>query len=114
MQHLTVDHKTTYRYAKAVKFGEHRLMFRPRDSHDLRLLDARLTINPTAEVRWTSDVSGQIGIGAQITTGVTDGPHLITCEATDPATGQTKQVGWILWPIWDAPSNGIIRIRSAR
>ena len=33
-------------------------MFRPRDSHDLRLLDARLTINPTAEVRWLHDVFG--------------------------------------------------------
>ena len=58
MQHLTVDHKTTYRYSKAVEFGEHRLMFRPRDSHDLRLLDARLTISPTAEVRWGYDVFG--------------------------------------------------------
>ena len=58
MQHLTVDHKTTYRYSKAVEFGEHRLMFRPRDSHDLRLLDARLTISPTAEVRWLYDVFG--------------------------------------------------------
>ena len=58
MQHLTVDHKTTYRYSKAVEFGEHRLMFRPRDSHDLRLLDARLTISPTAEVRWLHDVFG--------------------------------------------------------
>lgn len=58
MQHLTVDHKTTYRYSKAVEFGEHRLMFRPRDSHDLRLLDARLTISPIAEVRWLHDVFG--------------------------------------------------------
>ena len=33
-------------------------MFRPRDSHDLRLLDARLTISPTAEVRWLHDVFG--------------------------------------------------------
>ena len=58
MQHLTVDHKTTYRYAKAVNFGEHRMMFRPRDSHDLRLLDAHLTITPAAEVRWLHDVFG--------------------------------------------------------
>ena len=31
-------------------------MFRPRDSHDLRVLDARLTISPTGEVRWIHDV----------------------------------------------------------
>lgn len=33
-------------------------MFRPRDSHDLRLLDARLTITPAASVRWMHDVFG--------------------------------------------------------
>lgn len=58
MQRLTVDHKTIYRYRRPVTFGEHRLMFRPRDSHDLRLLDARLTISPSANVRWLHDVFG--------------------------------------------------------
>ena len=33
MQRLTVQHVTTYRYAQPVRFGAHRLMFRPRDSH---------------------------------------------------------------------------------
>lgn len=58
MQRLTVDHKTTYRYRNPVRFGEHRLMFRPRDSHDLRLLEATLTIQPRAQVRWLHDVFG--------------------------------------------------------
>jgi transglutaminase-like putative cysteine protease len=58
VQRLTVDHKTTYRYRRPVAFGEHRLMFRPRDSHDLRLLDARLSIRPAAEIRWLHDVFG--------------------------------------------------------
>lgn len=58
MQRLTVDHKTTYRYHREVAFGEHRLMFRPRDSHDLRLLDAKLTISPQADIRWYHDVFG--------------------------------------------------------
>lgn len=55
---LTVLHRTTYRYARAVRFGEHRLMFRPRDSHDLRLLDTSLLISPAASVRWLHDVFG--------------------------------------------------------
>jgi transglutaminase-like putative cysteine protease len=39
--------------------GEHRLMTRPRDSHDLRLLDTALTIEPAAShVRWMHDVFG--------------------------------------------------------
>ena len=56
MQRLTVDHKTTYRYSRPVSFGEHRLMIRPRDSHDLRLLAATLTLQPNAEVHWMHDV----------------------------------------------------------
>jgi transglutaminase-like putative cysteine protease len=55
---LTVLHRTTYRYRRAVRFGEHRLMFRPRDSHDLRLLDTSLLITPAASVRWLHDVFG--------------------------------------------------------
>src|SRR5215469_18942185 len=55
---LTVTHRTIYRYASPVAFGEHRLMFRPRDSHDLRLLDTALTIQPAAQIRWLHDVFG--------------------------------------------------------
>lgn len=58
VQRLTVKHTTDYSYRRAVKFGEHRLMFRPRDSHDLRLIDATLTISPHAELRWLHDVFG--------------------------------------------------------
>lgn len=58
MRELTVHHKTTYRYRRPVKFGPHRLMFRPRDSHDLRLLDATISITPQAELRWLHDVFG--------------------------------------------------------
>ena len=58
MQRLTVEHETTYTYARPVPLGEHRLMFRPRDSHDLRLIEAKLTIEPTARVRWLHDVFG--------------------------------------------------------
>lgn len=58
MQRLSVRHVTTYRYANPVRFGEHRLMVRPRDSHDLRLLDATLTIEPQSKLRWVYDVFG--------------------------------------------------------
>ena len=53
---LKVLHRTQYRYANAVTFGDHRMMMRPRDSHDLRLIDTGLTISPPAQVRWMFDV----------------------------------------------------------
>ena len=58
MQRLTVKHLTTYRYDRPVRFGPHRLMFRPRDSHDLRLVTSALSISPAAKVRWLHDVFG--------------------------------------------------------
>src|SRR4029077_14115537 len=54
---LTVRHVTVYRYSEPVRLGEHRMMFRPRESHDLRLLDARLDIQPRpTRLRWLHDV----------------------------------------------------------
>ncbi len=58
MKILTVRHSTTYRYARPVEFGRHRLMLRPRDSHDLRLAGAELTLSPPGAVRWLHDVFG--------------------------------------------------------
>jgi transglutaminase-like putative cysteine protease len=56
---LTVHHRTTYRYRRLVAFGEHRMMLRPRDSHDQRHLEARLDITPApVQLRWVHDVFG--------------------------------------------------------
>jgi transglutaminase-like putative cysteine protease len=56
---LTIHHKTLYRYTHPVAFGEHRIMLRPRDSHDLRVLSSRLEIVPEpASLRWIHDVFG--------------------------------------------------------
>ncbi len=56
MKLLTVRHATTYRYSAPVTFGQHRLMLRPRDSHDLRLVGAELTLSPPGKTRWLHDV----------------------------------------------------------
>ena len=58
MPMLTVTHKTTYRYATPVTFGEHRMMMRPRDSHDLRLVKTSLLLRPAGKIRWIHDVFG--------------------------------------------------------
>jgi len=57
MRLLTVRHVTIYRYSKPVGLGEHRMMFRPRESHDLRLVKTRLNILPhPSDLRWLHDV----------------------------------------------------------
>jgi transglutaminase-like putative cysteine protease len=56
---LTIHHKTEYRYLRPVAFGEHRIMLRPRDGHDLRVMSSRLDITPEPmTLRWIHDVFG--------------------------------------------------------
>src|ERR1700724_4480214 len=56
---LTIHHKTEYRYTHPVAFGEHRIMLRPRDGHDLRVLSNRLEIEPEPmSLRWIHAVFG--------------------------------------------------------
>ncbi len=50
-----ITHTTLYRYREPVRFGEHRVMFRPRDSHDLRVLATDLVCSPEAQVRMIQD-----------------------------------------------------------
>ncbi len=59
MAALNIRHVTTYRYRQPVAFGEHRMMFRPRDSHDQRVIMATLTINPEpSSLRFVQDAFG--------------------------------------------------------
>jgi transglutaminase-like putative cysteine protease len=57
MRLITVRHRTTYRYFEPVTLGDHRMMFRPRESHDLRIIATELHIVPRPlALRWLHDV----------------------------------------------------------
>lgn len=72
MRLLTVRHITQYRYSEPVVLGEHRMMFRPRESHDLRLLTSRLEITPQpAHLRFLHDVFDN-SVGVATFAGSTD------------------------------------------
>jgi Bacterial transglutaminase-like N-terminal region len=55
---LRIHHRTTYRYRQPVSLGPHRLMLRPRESRDLRLLSSNVAVTPAATVTWAHDVFG--------------------------------------------------------
>jgi transglutaminase-like putative cysteine protease len=61
---LSIHHVTRYVYRNPVALGEHRMMFRPRESYDQRLLACDLTITPTpGRLRYVQDVFGNcVGI----------------------------------------------------
>ena len=58
MRTLRILHRTRYTYDRPVAFGEHTLMIRPRDGHDMRILDSSLTVSPRADVHWAFDTFG--------------------------------------------------------
>jgi transglutaminase-like putative cysteine protease len=52
-----ITHITHYRYHQPVRLGEHRVMFRPRGSHDLRVLATDLKVTPEpVDIRLIQDV----------------------------------------------------------
>ncbi len=56
---LRVHHLTRYDYRRPVGFGQHRLMFRPRDSYDQRLISSSLSVSPEpSDIFWIHDVFG--------------------------------------------------------
>jgi len=55
---ISIHHRTTYHYRTPLKFGPHRLLLRPRESHNLRLFSHDLHISPAAKVTWAHDVPG--------------------------------------------------------
>lgn len=55
---LRIRHKTTYRYRQPVALGSHRLLLRPREGRELRLISSEVTVTPAATIGWAYDVSG--------------------------------------------------------
>ncbi len=89
---LTITHKTDYRYSEAISLGPHRMMLRPRETPELRLLSFDLSVQPEATVNWAHDVSGNTIATANFS-GLTDALSVesrMMVDLTAPA-----------WPIFD-------------
>lgn len=56
MKRYRIIHRTYYNYSNTVTLGEHELLLRPREGHDLRIESFVLNITPTAKVYWHRDV----------------------------------------------------------
>jgi transglutaminase-like putative cysteine protease len=56
MSRLRIEHRTLYRYRRAVAFGRHRLVLRPREGHDLQVECMNLSIKPAHRLQWARDV----------------------------------------------------------
>ena len=58
MSRLRIVHETIFHFSKEVRIGQHRLVLRPREGHDLRVEEMLLQITPDFDVEWSRDVFG--------------------------------------------------------
>ncbi len=58
MARLRIKHRTEYHYSRPVQLGQHRLVLRPREGHDLRVESMQLDIEPAHRLDWSRDVFG--------------------------------------------------------
>ena len=58
MPRYTITHRTEYQYNQPVTLGPHRLMLRPRESRELKLLSHDITTTPPSTISWAQDVFG--------------------------------------------------------
>jgi transglutaminase-like putative cysteine protease len=55
---IRIRHRTTYNYNEPVSFGQHKIMMRPREGHDVHIESSILEIQPGHTIRWMRDVNG--------------------------------------------------------
>ena len=95
---LTIRHKTTYRFHRPVTLWPHRLMLRPRESRDLRLISSRVSITPAATVTWAQDVFGNAVATANFNV-MAD--HLVIDSAAE------LELNAVAWPVFDIAASAI-------
>jgi transglutaminase-like putative cysteine protease len=93
---LHIEHTTTYRYERPVRFGRHRLVLRPREGHDCRIERMRLHLEPAHELTWVRDLFGNsIALvdwrdPANVLTIVSD----VIVERLMPTPGPEREAPW--------------------
>lgn len=95
---LRIQHKTTYRYRQPVSLGPHRLMLRPRESRDLRLMSSDVAVTPTAAMTWAQDVYGNAIATA---TFQTMADHLVVNSVAE------LQLNGTPWPVFDIAASAL-------
>lgn len=95
---VTIKHRTTYRYRQPVDLGPHRLMLRPRESRDIRLISSEVTVTPPATVSWAHDIFGN----AIATATFQNATDTLTIESV-----AALELYAAAWPVFDVAASAI-------
>ncbi len=89
---LKVLHTTTYRFNEHVHLLPHRLMLRPRESRELRLISCNVTVTPPAALTWAHDVFGNA---------IATATFQMTASSLVIASVAELQLDAVAWPVFD-------------
>jgi len=89
---LKVLHTTSYRFDEHVRLLPHRLMLRPRESRELRLISSSVTVTPRADLTWAHDVFGNTIATATFQMAASNLVIVSTAEL---------QLDAVAWPVFD-------------
>ena len=96
---LKIHHRTAYRYRQPVSLGPHRLMLRPRESRDLRLVSSDVIVTPTATLTWAQDVFGN-SVATATFQSMAD--NLVIDSVVE------LQLNAAAWPVFDIAASAIV------
>ena len=96
---LKIHHRTTYRYRQPVSLGPHRLMLRPRESRDLRLISSNVAVTPAAAMTWAQEVFGN-AVATATFQGMAD--TLVIDSVAE------LQLSAAPWPVFDIAASAIV------
>jgi transglutaminase-like putative cysteine protease len=96
---LKIHHKTAYRYREPVRLGPHRLMLRPRESRDLRLISCDVMATPAATISWAQDVFGN-SVATATFQSMAD--NLLIDSVVE------LQLNAAAWPVFDIAASAIV------
>lgn len=99
MTRLRVEHRTIYRYGAPVGLAPHRLMLRPREDRDLRIVSWSLRIVPAPALDWSDDVFGNL-IATASFEGTTD-------ELVIEAEGVLEHAA-AAWPVFPIAASAVL------
>lgn len=98
MPMLNIHHRTAYTFRQRVALSPHRLMLRPREGRELRLLSHEISISPEAELTWSNDVFGNAIASATFQT--PSESLVVDSMATVDLTASA-------WPVFDIAASAI-------
>ncbi len=111
MLRLAIRHRTRYLYKRKVEFGQHRLVIRPREGHDLVLESFRLEISPAHEITWVRDVFGNSIALVDFTAPSTELDILsdVVLRRIEPFPERRMHEPWLVpWPVAYEPMDAVL------